>query len=103
MAESGWTIAFVLANQEITLTAGEPMTCVRFDAWQSMQLPLTDYAIEFLARLESNDVARERETRATKERRKEADGKTKGSRSHISLVGWEKNWRKEEGQARRDF
>ncbi|OYW29930.1 MAG: hypothetical protein B7Z47_04240 [Chthoniobacter sp. 12-60-6] len=41
---------------EITLDAGQPMTGIRFDAWQSAGLPRMRYAIEFEAmRVEGND------------------------------------------------
>lgn len=41
---------------EITLHPGQPMTGVRFDAWQSAALPRMRYAIEFEAmRVEGND------------------------------------------------
>jgi hypothetical protein len=41
---------------EIVLPSGGPMTAVRFDAWESMKLPVTDYAIEFEAmRVEGQD------------------------------------------------
>lgn len=41
---------------EITLHPGQPMTGVRFDAWQSARLPVTRYAIEYEAmRTEGND------------------------------------------------
>ena len=47
---------FVLRQNEITLTQGKPMTCVRFDGWESMKLPVTDYAITFEAqRIEGPD------------------------------------------------
>lgn len=45
-----------VTNGEITLPAGKPMTAVRFEAWESMKLPVTDYAIEFEAmRVEGQD------------------------------------------------
>ena len=43
-------------NGEIKLQPGQPMTGVRFDAWQSAMLPTRRYAIEFEAmRVEGND------------------------------------------------
>ena len=41
---------------EITLPAGKPMTAVKFEAWEALKLPVTDYAIEFEAlRVEGQD------------------------------------------------
>lgn len=41
---------------EIVLKPGQPMTGARFEAWETAQLPLTRYAIEYEAmRVEGND------------------------------------------------
>jgi hypothetical protein len=46
----------VIQEEEITLHSGQPMTGVRFEAWDSGALPLTRYAIEYEAmRVEGND------------------------------------------------
>lgn len=46
----------LIQDGEITLQSGQPMTGVRFDAWNSATLPLTRYAIEYEAmRVEGND------------------------------------------------
>jgi hypothetical protein len=46
----------LIQNSEITLQPGQPMTGVRFDAWNSAGLPLTRYSIEYEAmRVEGND------------------------------------------------
>ncbi|MEZ5385397.1 MAG: hypothetical protein R3F13_07775 [Prosthecobacter sp.] len=53
MAEEGKT---AVSDGEITLHPGQPMTGVRFDAWDSAGLPLTRYAVEYDAmRVEGND------------------------------------------------
>lgn len=45
--EDGGTIGFT--PSEMTLGTGKPMTCARFSGWGPLQLPLTDYAVEFEA------------------------------------------------------
>ncbi len=46
----------LVQDGEISLHPGQPMTGVRFDAWQSAGLPLTRYSIEYEAmRVEGND------------------------------------------------
>lgn len=53
MPEEGQVL---LQDGEIALHPGQPMTGVRFDAWQSAGLPLSRYAIEYEAmRVEGND------------------------------------------------
>ncbi len=45
-----------LTAHEVTLGPGKPMTGVRFDAWEKLGLPVTDYALEFEAmRVEGQD------------------------------------------------
>jgi hypothetical protein len=47
---------FELSANELVLSQGKPMTCTRFDAWESMGLPTCDYAITFEAqRVEGHD------------------------------------------------
>jgi hypothetical protein len=53
MAEEGF---ISIKDGEISLQPGQPMTGVRFEAWDSARLPLTRYAIEYEAmRVEGND------------------------------------------------
>ena len=48
--------AVVIEKGEITLTSGEPMTGVRFEAWRSPTFPMTRYAVEYEAmRVEGAD------------------------------------------------
>lgn len=61
--EAAWCAAGIseegkvgIRDGEITMHPGQPMTGVRFDAWDSAALPRTRYAIEYEAmRVEGND------------------------------------------------
>ena len=45
-----------LQPHELSLGMGKPMTCVRFTGWETLHLPVTDYAVEFEAmRMEGQD------------------------------------------------
>ncbi|MFN0077713.1 MAG: family 16 glycoside hydrolase [Prosthecobacter sp.] len=53
IAEAG---KVTIKDGEITLHPGQPMTGVRFEAWQTAELPLSRYSIEYEAmRVEGND------------------------------------------------